>query len=343
MKLKIVYIIPLIVCAFSEAKALDYTINKFDLKLDLEGMAGALSSKKDTVLFINDWDAKGQILYKHNPENKFGLVYSIDSECVEEDKYIHDAFLLYENKNIGRAELGLTYSIVRKMGLGLPDVGYLRINDKSIIYKKINIDKPLIADTIATTGHDALRVNLASKSTTYGQYGVSVSGITDNYDYGLDIAYKYKQSSGKLKTAYSLGLSVMNKPNNYEENSFTPALTADWRNQISAGINLQYNSWIFGITSRLIYDKNPITTPTDGIVAGTGVSYDFLNSSLSLSYLLSDTSIWKHDNHNNNTNTRTNTILTSFRYKYTNYLSMFVSGGIADVSPFISAGLKAEF
>ncbi|MCQ2574620.1 MAG: hypothetical protein MJ156_00765 [Alphaproteobacteria bacterium] len=341
MKLKSLLFLILSMCIFFETHALEYNLNKFNFKLDLEGMAGILESKKDKPLFINDWDVKGQAFYKINSNHKLGLVYSLDADCVEEDEYIHDAFMLYENKKMGRAELGLTYSVIRKMGLGLPDVGYLRINERSIIYKKLHTDKTFIADTTATTGHEALRINLATTNTAYGQYGLSVSGITDNYKYGIDFAYKYKQSSGKLKTAYSFGISLIDKPENYVENSFTNPVTSDWRSQLALGVNLQYNSWIFGISSRVIYDKNPITQPTDGFIAGTGISYDVLSSSFSVSYLFSNTGIWKHNNYDKQD--LTNTILASYRYKYTNSLSMFVSGGIADTSPFISAGLKIEF
>ena len=63
---------------------------------------------------------------------------SLEREFVDDKEYVHDAFVLFEDRSLGRAELGLTHSIARKMGLGLPDVGYLRINEKSILYKKTN-------------------------------------------------------------------------------------------------------------------------------------------------------------------------------------------------------------
>ena len=65
-------------------------------------------------------------------------------------------------------------------------------------------------------------------------------------------------------------------------------------------------------TGRAIYDENPIGIATDGIVAGTGVSYDILNYSLSLSYLFSDTGIW----HREYENYADHTVVASFRYKY---------------------------
>ena len=281
---KIIFLIA-IFSGLSNAHAFDYPINNWHFKLDADGMVGFLEPKDDKPIFINDWDVKAQASYRLNTSQRFGAIYSIDADCVENNEYIHDAFVLFEDRNIGRAELGLTHSIARKMGLGLPDVGYLRINSKSILYNKLDLKQVLISDTTATTGHDAFRLNLATKSTEYGQYGLSVSGLNDDYNYALDFAVKIKQPSGKLKAAYSLALSYMDNPKNYSENNYSPNVTADWRTQVALGINLQYNSFIWGTSLRMIYDYNPIAKTADGLVAGTGVSYDLLQSSVSLTYL----------------------------------------------------------
>lgn len=334
-------------CTFSiNANALDYRKGNWNFKLDADGMVGFLEPKEEKPLFIDDWDVKGQIFYNLNRTQRFGAVYSIDADCVEDDEYIHDAFILFEDKDIGRAEIGLTHSIARKMGLGLPDVGYLRINDKSILHKKLDIKKVLISDTAATTGHETLRLNLATRATDYGQYGLSVSGGGDDYDYAIDGAFKIKNPRGKLKSAYYIAVSYIDKPENYEENSFSPRVTADWRGQIATGINLQYNSFIWGTSARVIYDRNPIAKTADGFIAGTGISYDLLQSSISLSYLFSDTNVWGH--RDKNTHARLSgdyihTILTSFRYKYTEHTSIFMSGGFADSTPFFAVGVKTGF
>jgi len=334
---KYLYLIPLLFTA--NAFAVDYQIGDFDLSLDVEGMIGTLGKKIHNYAFINDWDVKGQVIYHINEKNKIGAVYSLDSECVGEDEYIHDAFLLYENKNMGRIELGLTHSIARKLGLGLPDVGGLRINEKSILYKKMPNEHNVISDTTITSGHEALRLNIATKSTHVGQYGISVSGLSDSYDYNVDFAFKIKQPHGKIKTAYSFGLSFIDNPKNYEENSFTSEVNADWRGQAELGFNMHYNSYVFSVSSRLIYDKNPIGINSDGLVVGTGVSYDFLNYTLSVNYLFSDTGIWNHY-----TDKKIyNTVLSSVQYKYTENTSMFISGGVVNSNPFLSAGLKVEF
>ena len=347
MNIKKISLIWLFLIPFNSVYALDYRLDGWNFKLDADGMVGFLTPKNETAIFIDDWDVKVQASYNFNRTQRFGMVYSIDADCVEDDEYIHDAFALFEDKDYGRAEFGLTHSIARKMGLGLPDVGYLRINNKSVLHKKLNTNRVLISDTAATTGHEALRLNLATNSTEYGQYGISFSGLTDDYNYAVDMAVKFKQPDGKLKAAYSLALSYMNRPENYIENSFTPSVTADWRSQIAAGINLQYNSFVWGTSARLIYDYNPIGKTADGLVVGSGISYDLLQSSVSLTYLFSDTTLWNH--HDKITGLKfdggeyIHTTLASFRYKYSQNTSLFMSGGFTDTTPFFAVGLRTGF
>ena len=309
-------------------------------------MAGFLETRKEKPLGIYDWNVKTGATYRIDANRRIGAVYSIDADAVDSNEYVHDAFVMYQDKTVGRAEFGLTHSIARKMGLGLPDVGYLRLNDKSILYKKLNLNKVLISDTTATTNHDALRLNLATVSTDYGQYGVSFAGPGGDFDFAIDTAAKFKQPLGKLKTAYSVALSYMDKPHGYEDNSFTPPVNADWRGQAALGLNLQYNSFVFGLSSRLIYDEKPIGKVSDGLVAGTGLSYDFLQSSISLNYLFSDTNLWKHNDKitgNELSGEYTNTLIASFRYKYTEHTSIFMSGGLAHATPFFAVGIRSGF
>lgn len=330
----------------SNAYAIDYTNGNWKFKLDAEGMIGTLQPKDDAAEFINDWDVKLQALYSLNTYQRFGAVYSIDAACVDDKEYIHDAFVLFEDRNYGRAEFGLTHSIARKMGLGLPDVGYLRINNKSILQRKLDLNRVLISDTTATTGHDALRLNLATRATEHGQYGLSIAAGGGDYNYTVDGAFKIKRPNGKLKTAYSVALSYMDKPDGYEENSYSPDVYADWRGQVALGVNLQYNSWIWGTSLRLIYDENPIHKTSDGLIVGTGLSYDLLQYSLSGTYLFSDTNVWTHHDKTSGkkmSGDYVHTFIGSFRYKYSEHTSMFISGGLSDTTPFIAVGIKTGF
>ena len=216
----------------------------------------------------------------------------------------------------------------------------MRINDRPLYNEKIHPAGPVIADTVLTSGRsNSLRINLASNSNNGVQYGMSVSGITDDYDWAIDTGLKIRKSSGKLKTAYSVGTSFMNKPNNFDNEIYTPGVTADWRAQMSLGMNLQYNSWLIGLTGRIIYDQNPIGEISDGFVVGSGVSYDVLKYSVSLTYMLSDTGVWQ----NNIDDFIDHTVVASFRYKYSENVDGWISGGTTSETLFVSAGMRITF
>ena len=327
------------VCAPSVADALEYNSGKFAFKLTGYGTAGLIEPDFETPVFVGDWRVRGQMNYAINDIYTFGAVYALDANAVEEDKFMREAFVSLDNKNYGRVELGFTDSIARKLGLGLPDVGGLRINDKPLFHKKIIPDGPVISDTIISTGRSALRMNLATKSINGNQYGVSVAGLTDDYNWALDAGLKLRRPSGKVKTAFSLGASFMDNPDNYSNDVYTPNVTADWRAQIDAGMNLQYNSWVWGVSGRLVYDENPIGPISDGLVVGTGVSYDLLKYSVSLTYMFSDTGIWRQEVED----FLDHMVIGSFRYKYSANVDGWMSLGITSKTPFISAGMRLTF
>lgn len=329
-------LISLLPCA---SYALQYDLGKFSLKLTGYATSGIIEPDFESTLFIGDWRARGQITYAANDTHKFGLVYAADEAAYDKGNFAREAFSFWEIQSVGRIEVGYTDSIARKLGVGLPDVGGLRINDRPLFNEKIIPDGPVIADTTLTSGRNAPRVNLVSVPINSVQYGVSVTGLTHDYDWALDAGLKIRRPSGKVKTAYSLGLSFMDNPNDFDAEVYTPGVTADWRAQMSAGMNLQYNSWILGLTGRVIYDQNPIGPVSDGFVVGSGVSYDLLKYSVSLTYMMSDTGVWQSDvpdfcDH---------MLIASFRYKYSEFLDGWMSGGITSQTPFISAGLRITF
>ena len=166
-----------------------------------------------------------------------------------------------------------------------------------------------------------------------------MAGITDDFDFTVDGGLKIRKSSGKLKRAFSLGASFMDKPRGFSTDVYAPAVTADFRTQFTAGLNIQYNSWVWGTTARVIYDNNPIGPISDGIVAGTGVSYDLLQSSVSLTYMFSDTGIWNRDVDD----FMDHMLISSFRYKYSANVDGWLSLGITSKTPFVSAGLRLTF
>ena len=321
------------------AHAIDYSAGKFDFKLTGYGTGGIIQPDFETPLFIGDWRVRGEIDLNANDNHKFGAVYSLDAAATDDGKAFREAFGFYQLKQVGRIEVGFTDSIARKLGVGLPDVGGLRINDRPIFHKKIVPEGPVISDTTLTTGRSALRVNVATSQINGAQYGLSLSGITDDYDYAVDGGLKIRKSDGKVKRAFSLGASFMNNPHAFSTDVYAPPVTADSRTQLTAGMNIQYNSWIWGTTARLIYDDNPTGPVSDGIVAGTGISYDLFQYSVSLTYMFSDTGIWNRDVDD----FMDHMLIGSFRYKYSANVDGWISMGITSKTPFVSAGMRLTF
>lgn len=336
---KIAFATLAVVSCISGANALQYNTGDFSFRLTGYGTGGVIQPDFETPVFIGDWRVRGQIDFTPNNTHKFGAVYAIDAAAVDDNRAMREAFGYYELHDMGRIEIGFTDSIARKLGVGLPDVGGLRINDRPIFHKKIIPDGPVISDTTLTTGRRALRANIVSAPQSGAQYGLSIAGITDDFDYTIDAGLKIRKPSGKLKRAFSFGASFMDNPRGFSTDVYAPAVTSDWRAQLTAGMNIQYNSWIWGTTARVIYDKNPITQSSDGIVAGTGVSYDLMKYSVSLTYMFSDTGIWDK----NTDDFMDHMLIGSFRYKYSENVDGWISMGVTSKTPFVSAGMRLTF
>jgi len=321
------------------AHAMRTQYNDFTFDLTGYGSGGMFYADEKKPDFIGDWRVRAAVAYDVNNENKLGAVYSLDEDSVDSDEYINDLFAYWQSRKLGRAELGMTDSVATKLGLGLPDVGGMRVNDTSLVYRKINPDGPVIPDTAVDSGDQLLRLNLVTPNMSGAQYGVSFATLADGYDYSADFGMKFRRGNGKLKSAFSLGGSFINRPHNYSAEKYAPNVTADWRGQLGMGANFQYNSWILGLTFRAIYDENARTQPSDGIAAGAGVSYDLLKYSVSLTYMISSVGIW-HDDAPKYTD---NTVIGSLRYKYSANVDGWTSVGMSTKTPFVAAGLRLTF
>lgn len=322
----------------TDAAAWEYNHGRYAFRLTGYGTVGVFQPEFQDGDFLGDWRVRAQMNFATRAGQTLGAVYAIDAIAVDDNRPLREAFGFYEHRKYGRIEFGVTDSIARKLGVGLPDVGGLRVNDRPLFYKKITPGGAVIGDTALSTGRRAMRINLASMPTHGGQYGLSVAGLTDDFKFAADTGVKFRYPTGKLKTAVALGASYMDAPDNYRADAFAPNVTADWRVQVSAGLNLQYNSWIVGLTGRVIYDENPIGIASDGIAAGAGVSYDLLKYSVSLSYLFSDTDVW--DNRGGYID---HTGILSMRYKYSPNVDGWVSIGISSEKSFLAAGLRLTF
>ncbi len=321
------------------ANALQYQYGQSTFKLNASGSAGIIEPKFKDAVFLGDFDIGARYSYAVNNNHTLGLVYEWDADALDENNYAHDAFALWEVRGVGRIEAGLTESVAHKLGVGIPDVGGLRVNHKPLFYKKILPHGAIIPDTSVTTGHETPRVNLVTAPIGAGQYGVSAAAFGDEYDYAVDGGIKFRFPDGKLKSAISLAGSFMDNPHGFHTATYMHDVNADWRAQGSVGFNLQYNSWIWGTSALVIYDRNPVDIANDGISVGTGVSYDILNYSASLSYMYSKTGIW-HDDFDNYYD---NTVIASLRYKYSENVSVWASIGLTTETPFLSAAMKVEF
>ena len=323
------------------AAPLEYRNGDFRARVSGYGNIGIIEPNfaLNNVSEIADWSVRGQMTYDINDVHRLGFVYSINDHGVDEKHYAHDLFALWQVKDYGRMEIGITESVAEKLGLGLPDVGGLRVNEHPLFYKEIEPHGAVITDTTLANCDTSLRVNVVSAQSGGVQYGLSVAGLSDGYKYAIDGGIKIRRPSGKTKTAYSFGASFTASPDDMDQMAYAPHVTADWRAQISAAMNIQYNSWIFGINSRVVYDKDPIGDVSDGFAIGTGVSYDLLKYSVSLSYLFSDTGVWQSDVHDY----MDHTLLSSFRYKYSENVDGWMSVGITTKTPFVSAGLRVTF
>jgi len=341
MRVSIFALLTFITATASFAAPIEYRHDGFSARVSGYGNFGMI--EPDFALansrFMGDWSVRGQMSYDVNDTYRLGMVYSLDQQTIDDDGYINDLFALWQVKNLGRLEIGLTDSVAEKLGLGLPDVGGLRLNDNPMFYKEIKPRHAIVSDTTFDTGDGAPRVNIVSSQIDGVQYGLSVAGLSDDYRFTIDGGVKIRRPDGKTKTAYSFGASFMNKPDKFQQSQFSPLVTADWRAQFSAAVNVQYNSFIFALTGRAIYDENPVGDSGDGIILGTGVSYDLLKYNVSLSYVLSDTGIWdKHvDDYVNHT------VMSSFRYKYSENVDGWISLGVTSKTEFVSAGMRITF
>ncbi|MCL1902064.1 MAG: porin [Alphaproteobacteria bacterium] len=330
----------------ADASLLEYERGDLNLKLTGEGMLGGAAARDPDDNFIYDFRIRAAANYQLTETWKLGAVYSYDELTRSRDKLARDAFVFIEGAK-GRLELGQTSSISSKLGLGLPDVGALRLNDYSIVYEIANPGVPLISNPIAGGSRYALRANIVSAPTNPVQVGASFAPKSDRFNAVYDIGLRYRKPEGKTKTSMSFGVKYIDAPDGLITDHFAPRLTADWRAALISGLNVQYNSWQFGANAQGIYDRNPIGIATDGLRFGAGASYDLLKFSASVSYIFSDTGIWEHADTIDIGSQTAHTGVVSLRYKINEYFDIWTSGGLtatdSNAFPFISAGVRGKF
>lgn len=327
--------------ASASGAPIEYKNEDFSVRISGYGNVGMIEPRfaLNNSAFLSDWSVRGQMTYDANDVYKLGIVYSLNQQTVDDDDYINDLFALWQIRDVVRVEIGLTDSVSEKLGLGLPDVGGLRMNDNPLLFTEIKPNKRIISDTILDTGDGSPRINVVSVPHDGIQYGISVAGFSDEYAFTLDGGIKIRRPNGKTKTAYSLSASFMSQPDGFEQSPFSLPVVADWRAQVAAAMNVQYNSFMFALSGRAIYDKNPVGVVSDGIILGAGVSYDLLKYTVSLSYTFSDTGVWQDDIKDS----MNHTVVSSFRYKYSENVDGWISLGRSLQTSFVAAGMRLTF
>ena len=146
-KIKTISIFAIVaVAAPTYGYALHYRAGDFNFALTGYGTAGIIEPDFNKPDFLGDFHVRTQATYNASQSHTFGAVYAIDEIAINEDEYFDEAFAFWQWRGVGRMEIGLTDSVAHKLGLGLPDVGGLRLNDDSLVYRKMGTDGPVIAN-----------------------------------------------------------------------------------------------------------------------------------------------------------------------------------------------------
>ncbi len=340
------------------ADAFDYQYSdKLKFNLSGYGMVGGmdvLNYDRQTD-FIYDWQIAGRAEYDINSDWKVGAIIGGKELNKGTNNYFSDVSGFVQAPWF-RAEVGLTSSIAKKLWLGVPDVGALRINQESMVYKNLLPDgMSTMTTTAPVTASTAVRGILVSPPKNF-QVGVSFapgevneyrSGSEKNtFDYVADLGIKYRHNYGATKYVWSAGVTYINNPIEVASDDYSLNVTADSRTEYNAGVNVQWKSYVLGFSGKIVYDLNPIGLNTDGLVLGAGLSYDILNWSFSGSYFYTDTSLFDGSIQD----PILNTALVSIRYKYDKYWDLWMSVGdvfgagmMYDNAAFVSGGLRFRF
>jgi hypothetical protein len=326
----------LITGATSAASAFERQIGQNNIRLTAQGWTGAFDRGKT----FSDYLIRLQISRMMPNRWNIGMIYSYDRSSNDNDKFARDSFAYVETE-WGRLESGWTESIASKLALTLPDVGGTRLNNAPFFLPDgfRGITNPTVRGN-----QYAWRLNAATLPTRPWQFGVGQTiGRADGFNRSTDIGIRYRNPYGRTKTSVSFGFSYIDRPFDLTGDAYLPPTFARARYQATGGFNLQNGSLIWAITAKAIVDNHPIGFASDGLQAGTGLSYDFLAFSASASYVFSNVGIWRPGDKN----IAAHTGILSARYKITKYFNLWASAGATyfDDAPrfFLSGGIGTKF
>ncbi|MDR2268969.1 MAG: hypothetical protein LBD94_02185 [Rickettsiales bacterium] len=323
--------LPVAACCFSTAAAFEHRFGQNTFRLNAMGSAVAGD--------LSDYVIRMQLNRLLSNRWNIGAVYSYDWQAYDRRKFAKDAFIYLET-GLGRIEAGWTESIASKLALTLPDVGGTRLNNAPAFLPDefVGITNPTVRGN-----QYAWRLNVVTLPTNPWQFGIGrTAGHADGFNNSTDIGIRYRNPNGRTKTSISLGFSYIERPLGMMADNYLPLTSARARYQATAGFNLQYGGLIWAITTKAVLDNHPIKDISDGLQAGTGLSYDFLSWSASAGYIFSAIGIWRDMR-----DTTAHTGIFSLRYKINKYIDIWKSTGLVDMEHatkfFIALGIGVKF
>ncbi len=295
------------------------------------------------------YDAFFQLNSEWKPSQFFTLGAMISERLTSTRAYtsnnqygLRDAFVYIQNNRVGRIEVGRTDPIAMKLHVFVPDVSGLRIHSKSFIYKYMLYDEYADTTTADTSSYRMNRISVVSAGRRQFQFGFSFAPgdkindfdnrkINSAWDFGI----RYRNNDFKFKPAVSFGTVYIDNPVGRFGDTYSAAIDADYRLEFSSGFNLSYNSFVFGLSGKYVYDKGNLLGAEENYVLGSGLSYDLLAWSFSLGYYFSE-----------NSNEDVRTLAVSSRYKFNESMDCWFSVGSVSAdknSGFVASGLRFKF
>ncbi|MDR0449570.1 MAG: hypothetical protein LBG89_03905, partial [Rickettsiales bacterium] len=266
------------------AAAFDYDFDNSKVSLSGYGTLGNLSRTDENQPYLAfDWQARAQYT-----EDGGGAVLTLNQASELPSRYLQDLFVFID-AGPGRFEVGFTNSAAQKLGVGLVDAGGLRINNSLLIYGLMHRPN-IIAAPAAGSSNNKIRASYVSKPGFF-QAGAGYAAPQQDMDGSFDAGLRFKGGEA-VKYSLSLGASHIFRPDGLIAEIYAPRVNAKSRDELAAGLNIQYHSWSFGVVGKGIYDYRPIGRPSDGVLYGGGIAYEILTWKASVNALRSDTGVF---------------------------------------------------
>ncbi len=286
----------------------------------------------DTSLFL---DAKTE----KTGDWSFGFYTEIESES---DGFLKESYVYIQN-NFARFEIGRAKNISEKMHIAIPDSTGLKFNRESYIYDLFDTKSvSLMSSSAITTDDHTQKISFITKPWNGFQVGgsylpkiINKSQTSENIldeksiDDGIIGAVKYKYDDGYFKFATSLGFARFNNLHNFQSDPLGIKISAEKREEINVGLNLNFGSWLIGFNAKKINETPNIlasnSVSQEGTTWGAGIGYEFLMFNTNVSFQHTDI----EGNKINLLNDKTDMFLWGLSYKYSADIKLWTGLGYA--------------